>query len=74
MSARPSYGMLAVLEDEAQRQKGASYIIDWDKSIMIGDRDEDMACAQSAGITFYHADEWREEVEREVLGHENSEE
>lgn len=64
---KPRYGMLAVLEDEAQRQKGASYIIDWDESIMIGDRDEDMACAQSAGVTFYHAADWHDEIGR-MLG------
>ncbi len=56
-----------VLEDEAQGQKGASYIIDWDESIMIGDRDQDMACPQSAGVTFYHAEDWREEIEKEIL-------
>jgi len=64
---KPRYGMLAVLEDEAQRQKGASYIIDWDESIMIGDRDEDMACAQSAGVTFYHAEDWHAEIEKEIV-------
>jgi len=64
---KPRYGMLAVLEDEAQRQKGASYIIDWDESLMIGDRDEDMACAQAAGVTFYPASDWHDEIERSIL-------
>ncbi|MCS3666415.1 histidinol phosphatase-like enzyme [Salinibacter ruber] len=64
---KPRYGMLAVLEYEPQRQKGASYIIDWDESLMIGDRDEDMACAQAAGVTFYHAEDWHAEIKGKIL-------
>lgn len=64
---KPRYGQLAVLEQEAREQ---GVVIDWDESVMIGDREEDMACAEAAGITFWHAEDWRAEVQETILGEE----
>ena len=63
---KPRYGMLAVLEHEARLQE-PKIIIDWEESMMIGDREEDMACAQSAGVTFYPAADWHEEIQKQIL-------
>jgi histidinol-phosphate phosphatase family protein len=60
---KPSYGQLAVLEDEARAN---GFIIDWDRSIMIGDRDEDQACAEAAGVEFHGAEEWRTAIAKVV--------
>jgi D-glycero-D-manno-heptose 1,7-bisphosphate phosphatase len=46
---KPSIGMLALLEVEAWNE---GYIIDWDKSIFVGDNDVDEGCAVNAGIRF----------------------
>lgn len=50
---KPEVGMLAVCEVH-MFQKGV--VVDWDKSIFVGDRDEDEECALRAGLTFIHAD------------------
>jgi D-glycero-D-manno-heptose 1,7-bisphosphate phosphatase len=52
---KPDIGMLAVCEVEAFEE---GYIIDWDKSIFVGDRPEDAVCAHNAGIQFASADEF----------------
>jgi D-glycero-D-manno-heptose 1,7-bisphosphate phosphatase len=46
---KPSYGMLAIVEQEAHEN---GWVIDWDKSIFVGDRPEDEACAVGAGLAF----------------------
>lgn len=46
---KPDYGMLALCEVEAFQ---AGYIVDWENSLMVGDRPEDEQMAQSAGIKF----------------------
>lgn len=51
----PDIGMLALCEVEAY-DKG--YIVDWDKSLMVGDRPEDEECARNAGIAFQWAHEF----------------
>ena len=50
---KPAYGMLALMELEAFRE---GYIIDWDESLFVGDRQEDRTCAEAAGIDFEWAD------------------
>jgi D-glycero-D-manno-heptose 1,7-bisphosphate phosphatase len=49
---KPDIGMLAICEVEAWE---AGYIVDWDHSFLVGDRDEDVECANNAGIAFYWA-------------------
>ena len=48
----PDYGMLAILEMEAF---AGGYIIDWNESLLIGDRPEDATCANNAGIGYRSA-------------------
>ncbi len=50
---KPDIGMLVLCEVEAW-DKG--YIVDWDNSLFVGDRPEDQACAEKAGIAFQWAD------------------
>lgn len=50
---KPDYGMLALCEVESYQ---AGYIVDWDNSIFVGDRDEDRDVAGKAGIKFIPAD------------------
>jgi phosphoglycolate phosphatase-like HAD superfamily hydrolase len=50
--------MLAMMESEAY---SAGIIIDWDKSLFVGDRPEDEACAKNAGIKFKHIDNFLNE-------------
>jgi D-glycero-D-manno-heptose 1,7-bisphosphate phosphatase len=50
---KPEVGMLAMCEVE-MFQRGV--VVDWDRSIFVGDRPEDEECAQRAGLTFIHAD------------------
>ena len=50
---KPDIGMLALMEAEAF---DSGWIIDWDKSIFVGDRPEDEECAKNARITFHHID------------------
>jgi D-glycero-D-manno-heptose 1,7-bisphosphate phosphatase len=57
---KPSYGMLAKVEEEAFNHK---VIIDWDHSLMVGDREEDFACAINAQVEFKWADEFFERNE-----------
>lgn len=46
---KPGYGMLVLAELRA-RERGV--IIDWPRSLMVGDREEDEACARGAGVAF----------------------
>ncbi len=46
---KPGYGMLALCEVEAFQ---GGYIVDWNNSLMVGDRDEDRAMAENAQIDF----------------------
>lgn len=46
---KPDYGMLVSAEVRAFRE---GVIIDWERSLMVGDRPEDAACAAKAGIAF----------------------
>lgn len=55
MLRKPDIGMLALIEVEAFQ---AGYIIDWDKSLMVGDRPEDAKLAENAGIEFRWAYEF----------------
>lgn len=59
---KPDYGMLMMLEAEATRN---GIVIDWNKSLMVGDRPEDQQCADNASIAFQWAHEFfgREKVE-----------
>lgn len=50
---KPNIGMLAIAEHEAYN---AGYMIDWDKSLFVGDRPEDERCAKNADIKFEHID------------------
>lgn len=50
---KPEVGMLAVCE-AVMFQKGV--VVDWDRSIFVGDREEDEECAHRAGLEFIHAD------------------
>lgn len=55
MLRKPNIGMLAIAELDAWE---AGYMIDWDKSIFVGDRPEDEQCAKNANIRFHHIDEF----------------
>jgi D-glycero-D-manno-heptose 1,7-bisphosphate phosphatase len=46
---KPNIGMLAICEVDA---RDGGYIVDWDRSLFVGDRPEDEKCAQLAGIDF----------------------
>lgn len=50
---KPDIGMLALMEYEAFQNR---FVVDWDKSLFVGDRPEDEECAKKAGITFRHID------------------
>ncbi len=50
---KPDIGLLAICEMEAFE---SGYIVDWDKSIFVGDRPEDEQTAINAKIAFIHAD------------------
>ena len=52
---KPDIGMLALMEAEAY---GAGFVVDWDKSLFVGDRPEDAECAKRAGVEFKHIDEF----------------
>lgn len=52
---KPDIGMLAIAEFDAWNN---GFMIDWDKSIFVGDRDEDKKCAENARIRFHHIDEF----------------
>jgi len=46
---KPSYGMLAIAEQDFF---AAGYVVEWDRSLFVGDRQEDRECALGAGIAF----------------------
>ena len=50
---KPNYGMLAIFEYQAFEVGGVS--VDWSKSLMVGDREEDQQLAENAGISFQWA-------------------
>ncbi len=50
---KPDVGMLAAIERECFDE---GYVVDWDKSLMVGDRNEDAECARRAGVAFEWAD------------------
>jgi D-glycero-D-manno-heptose 1,7-bisphosphate phosphatase len=49
---KPDIGMLALMETELFNM---GYIVDWDNSLFVGDRKEDLECAANAGIAFQYA-------------------
>lgn len=49
---KPYVGMLAAAEQTAWEN---GHIIDWDKSLFVGDRPEDQSCARNADIPFIYA-------------------
>lgn len=53
---KPDIGMLALIEVSAFED---GYVIDWDRSLFVGDRDEDYQCAKRAGVPFQWAWEFR---------------
>ena len=53
LARKPDIGMLAQMEVEAF---GEGYVVDWDQSMMVGDREEDQELARRAGIDFRWAD------------------
>lgn len=54
---KPDIGMLVLAERTAYLD---GYIIDWDNSLLVGDRPEDKECAGNAGIRFMHIDDFLE--------------
>jgi HAD superfamily hydrolase (TIGR01662 family) len=52
---KPSIGMVAVIEYKLLCQ---GWIIDWDKSLFVGDSNEDRLCAGAAGLKFFHIEEF----------------
>lgn len=52
---KPDIGMLVLIEVEAFQ---AGYIIDWSRSLFVGDRPEDEQCAQRASIGFQWANDF----------------
>lgn len=50
---KPGTGMLALMEVELYEE---GYIVDWDNSLFVGDRQEDEECARNAGIPFQWAE------------------
>lgn len=46
---KPCIGMLAEFESEAWK---GGFIVDWDGSLFVGDREEDKQCALNAGIPY----------------------
>lgn len=53
---KPYYGM-AVQAEVMCREEGG-IIVDWDKSIMVGDRDEDKGMAKAIDVKYYHPDKF----------------
>lgn len=52
---KPDIGMLCWIEYECWT---AGYIVDWDNSLMVGDRAEDADCARRAGIDFSYIEDF----------------
>ena len=50
---KPDIGLLVLCEQEIFE---LGYVVDWDRSIFVGDREEDEGCAENAGMAFVHAD------------------
>lgn len=50
---KPHYGMLVQLELELM--ENLDVLVDWDKSIMVGDMESDKQCADGAGVKFHWA-------------------
>ncbi len=50
---KPDIGMLVLVEVEAWH---SGYVIDWDNSLFVGDREEDETCANRAGMRYKHID------------------
>lgn len=53
LGRKPDIGMLYLMEIDAF---DAGYIVDWDKSLFVGDRPEDEECAKRAGVPFKYID------------------
>lgn len=62
---KPMYGALGSIE---QRAKVNGIIPKWDQSVVIGDRPEDEAMAQAAGLDYWPAEEWRAELKAQRGG------
>jgi histidinol phosphatase-like enzyme len=56
LTRKPYYGALSLLR---QRMMRCGILVDWDQSVMVGDRPEDRACAKAAEIPFVEATVWR---------------
>jgi D-glycero-D-manno-heptose 1,7-bisphosphate phosphatase len=54
---KPFTGMLTLLEVEAWNE---GYVIDWDKSVFVGDNEVDKGCAEKAGLKFEWAKDFFE--------------
>lgn len=54
---KPKYGMIVMAQDELSRRFAG--IFPPCAAVMVGDRPEDRACAEGAGIKFIDAAEWR---------------
>lgn len=46
---KPGYGMLVLVE---LRARELGLLVDWEHSLFVGDRPEDRACAEGAGVPF----------------------
>lgn len=62
LNRKPGYGMLANIETRA---KANGVVPKWDESVVVGDREEDRKMADRAGLSFWWADQWREQVREE---------
>ena len=58
LSRKPGYGMIA---DIVRHYFEEDVLVDLNKSLFIGDRDEDKGCADGAGIKFVFIDEFLSE-------------
>jgi histidinol phosphatase-like enzyme len=68
---KPNIGMLCVAEYYAFHEM--HIVIEWDNSLMVGDRDEDKNCAQAAGVRFAwagsfvsHVDNWIKDLNPDI--------
>lgn len=52
---KPGYGMLACIEEGCFEQ---DIIVDWDNSLMVGDRSEDKECATNAKVKYLDISEF----------------
>jgi D-glycero-D-manno-heptose 1,7-bisphosphate phosphatase len=52
---KPDYGMLAIAEAQAWDH---GFVIDWNNSLFVGDRTEDLECANNARIKFMHINDF----------------